>query len=146
MEKSFNNYFSFQKQISNETNFISLDESKKTRIIKYIWNNTYNMVTLDKINEMSIELTDDFDERHNELCSKLSLHDCTHLNLNKYSNLKRNYLNNGGHSPDHIVVLEAHDLGLMIELTLVTGDKGMYQAVNDTTGFSFKDCILCKTT
>ena len=112
--------------------------AKKIRSIKHIWKNMKNNES-DTISEISSNILNSFDQRHDKLYSRLNFHDCTNLDLNKYNNLKKEYLQHGGHSADHIVVLEAHDLGLNIDLILVAGDKGMYQAVNKTTGFSFKD-------
>ena len=64
--------------------------------------------------------------------------------MDSYDELRSEFFSNGGHFPDDIVVFEAHNLGLRVELIFVTGDETMYNAVCRTGVFSFTDCILCK--
>ncbi|AWX33302.1 hypothetical protein AW729_09455 [Methanosphaera sp. BMS] len=64
--------------------------------------------------------------------------------MDLYDELRSEFFSNGGHFPDDIVVLEAHNRGLRVELIFVIGDEAMYNAVCRTGVFSFTDCILCK--
>ncbi len=61
----------------------------------------------------------------------------------KYDSLSQIFLKNGGHQPDNIIIIETHDLGLKHDLSLITFDKGMCKACNETKELSI-ECILCE--
>ena len=141
--KYVDSYYDFEKLILNNTRHINLDNHKKIRIIEYLWNKIKNIIDFKVIKTILINALVTFNKRHSLLTGKLKYHYCDDKIHKQYQYTGQKFIKNGDHPHDDIVVVEAHHLGLIENLNLITFDEDMYESCSKIEELSIK-CILCQ--
>lgn len=135
--KDFVNYDAFEHYIIKHTKEIELDAYKKISLLKQFWSK-YNFsegistVVYSKFINFSDEFKKIYFKRDQDLKKRMTLHDCGLDNYLNYYDYARELYDNGIHSPDCKVIVDAHDCGLKHEdLVFVSNDVRMIEILSN---------------
>ena len=150
-ERSFVNFYEFEKFILSRTKHLCLDEFKKRKILENFWNdNDFLYENPENIHTNFKKYYDGFQkiyfQRDKKLNSLLILHDCGLNNYLRYLDYAKTVHKWGVHSPDCKIIVDAHDCGKTHDdLIFVSTDNEMIgKILEHNTGFlniiEFKSC------
>ncbi|MBR3112528.1 MAG: hypothetical protein IKH29_02300 [Methanobrevibacter sp.] len=149
IQKSFINYYSFEKFILDNTKDSALDIYKKTKIIEFFWENNninYNispLETLIRFNQFLANYDYSHDSRKKELENLIELYDCGLNNYLKYPKLLKKLIKSGVHNPDYKIVLDAHDFGFTSDVCFITTDLNLIQLIKDCKLLNIMEFKTC---
>lgn len=136
-DKDFSNYFIFENFIKKRTSHCKLDNIKKIKILETFWkrNELIEGISTDiyiKFQNFARNILQIPSKRDMNLKNILILHDCGLDNYLNYYDYARELYNNGIHSPDCKVIVDAHDCGLKHEdLVFVSNDVKMIEILSN---------------
>ena len=149
-KNGFTNYNEFENLIISKTKDISLDKTKKIKILENFWDKFdfhYEVpeTIYKKFNQYYTGFQNVYFVRDNNLESLMKLHDCGLDNYLKYLDYAKQLYEWGVHSPDCKIITDAHDCGLKHDVSFVSADSKMINMVleHDTSFLSiieFKSC------
>lgn len=134
--KDFINYEEFERYLIRQTQNCCLDNTKKRKILEEFWTKYDFSEGISTIVHLKFkEFIEDFEKiyfkRDLKLTKIMKLHDCGLDNYLRYRDYAQKLYDNGVHSPDCKIIVDAHDCGLTYgNLIFVSNDDKLIESVS----------------
>ena len=139
-------YDFLEKNVLKNTKDIEIDEHKKIKILKFIWNNDkFNSMFPQSLSRLTCELMSCFNQDKNIFVSKMELFDCGRDNYKNFPDILDKLKNQiEVHKPDYIIVIDADVFSAYKPLIFLTCDKELFLKLNNANFLNIQGYELIK--
>lgn len=129
-------YDFFERNVLRNTQDIEIDDYKKIKLLKFIWNSDkFNSMFPQSLSKLTCELMSCFNQEKNIFVGKMELFDCGRDNYKNFPDVLDKLKNQiDVHKPDYIIVIDANVFSANESIIFLTCDKDLFLKIN-TAGF-----------
>ena len=137
-------YDFFEKHVLGNTEDIEIDDHKKIKLLKFIWNSDkFNSMFPQSLSRLTCELMSGFNLEKNTFVSKMELFDCGRDNYKNFPDVLDKLKNqNDVHKPDYIIVIDANVFSANVSIIFLTCDKDLFLKINNVSFLNIQDYEL----
>ena len=145
-ENEVYSYDFFEKSVLRNTTDIEIDDYKKIKLLKFIWNSDkFNSMFPQSLSKLTCELMSCFNQEKNIFVGKMELFDCGRYNYKNFPDVLDKLKNQlDVHKPDYIIVIDADVFSANEPIIFLTCDEELFLKINNAGFLNIQGYELIK--